>query len=553
MTPILLSTSHDTQHWKTINSLVGEMVTLDSRLMTQQNQAKESLVIGERSFLRLKQLVFTLLARYNTASHLNARDAISESYQRRIQQQKDRHLLHELQKMSEEISQLREFFKDFNVLCQQQNNLLKQHQKQLKQAQDHLLHSQMVPLRGLLNQFPRVVRQLAQEQNKSVHLNIEGDTTLVDKTILEKLYEPLLHLLRNAIDHGVESINVRQACRKSVPATITVRAKQHGYNTYIEVEDDGQGIDLQTIRDMVIAQGWLTDDEVASVPNQHLYDYLFQPNFSTISEVNQSSGRGVGLYAVRNQIHDCQGTVRISSKPGVGTRFTLRLPFNTAVTKLLLFRSQQQLYALSVDSIVALTYVTPQHLQLRQGQAYYHWEQQEIPLYTLFHLLTYRYPLPSVSRELLDWLPPSVVQKADVGNISGSFPVLIVGEEEVVAFRVDEILRQQELVIKPLNTNFIHVPDYLQGAVMFGDGHLLPVLNSAVLVERCLQLRYPHLPKLQVAQSSLNNPVTPPTVMIVDDSLTIRSVLALTLHKNGYHVIQAKDGQDALPVFNSKL
>ena len=553
--PILLSTSNDTQQWQTINSLVGEMVTLDSRLMAQQIQAKESLVIGERSFLRLKQLMSRLSGRYNLSAHVSDRNFIVDSYQRRIQQQKDKRLQKDLQDVTEEISQLREFFKDFDLLFQQQNHLLKQHQKQLKQAQDHLLHAQMVPISGLLKQFPRMVRQLAQKQNKSVRLDIVGDSTLVDKTILEKLYEPLLHLIRNAIDHGIESVDVRQACQKSIPAAITVRAKHHGYNTYIEVEDDGQGIDFQAIRSMVLAQGWLTTDEVTSLPNQHLYDYLFQPNFSTTSEVSQSSGRGVGLYAVRTQIQDCQGTVRVSSKPGIGTRFTLRLPFNTTVTKLLLFRSQQQLYALSVDSVVALTYATPQYLTSRQDQAYYLWNQREIPLYTLFHLLTYRYPLPSVSREALDWLPPNAVQKFDLGNTSESFPVLLVGEEEdPIAFRVDEILKQHELVVKPLENDFIHIPDYLQGSVTLGDGQLLPVLNSAVLVERCLQLRYPQLPKLQAARSSLDSS-TLPTVMIVDDSLTIRSVLALTLHKNGYHVIQAKDGQDALPLVtqNSNL
>ncbi|NEQ54270.1 MAG: hypothetical protein F6K11_29770, partial [Leptolyngbya sp. SIO3F4] len=373
--PVLLSSSHDEHTWKAINSLIGEMITLDSRFMAQHIQAKESLVTGERSFLRLKQLVSRLSATYNLRSHVTSWDSIADNHQRRNQKQRDKRLQKELQNISEEISQLREFFKDFDLLSQQQNHLLKQRQKQLKQAQNHLLHAQMVPISGLLNQFPRMMRQLAQQQNKSIKLDIIGETTLVDKAILEKLYEPLLHLLRNAIVHGIESVDVRQSCQKRMPATITVRAKHHGYNTFIEVEDDGQGIDLKLIRSMVVAQGWLTADEVNSLPNQHLYDYLFQPNFSTASEVNHSSGRGVGLYAVRNQIQRFQGTVRVSSKPGIGTRFTLRLPFNTAVTKLLLFRSQQQLYALSIDSVVALTYATPQHLTSQQEQAYYLWNQ----------------------------------------------------------------------------------------------------------------------------------------------------------------------------------
>lgn len=546
--PILLSSTTDEQQWSSINDLVNEMVTLDSRLMAHQVQSKETLVVGERSLFRLRQLLKKLQTRYTSAQNTLTEDDSESSLKHRIQQQKYKRLQADFQDMAAELSQLGEFFQDFNFVYQQHNNLLKQHQKQLNNAQHQLLQAQMVPISGVLNQFPRIVRQLSKQQNKSVDLVIIGDTTLVNKNILEKLYEPLLHLIRNAVDHGIESNDIRQSSHKPLPATITIQVKRQGHNIYIEVEDDGQGINLEAIRSTIIAKGWLPANEVASVAHQHLYDYLFQPNFSTASTISHLSGRGVGLYAVRSQLHDCQGSVRVSSKAGSGTRFTLRLPANTAVTKLLLFRSQQQLYALAVETVLALTYATPNRIKSDRNQVYYLWKQHKVPLYTLFHLLTYRYPLPSVSREALGWLAPSAVEQIALDHTTSSFHVLIIGDgEEYIALRVDEILNQQELVVKALDELFIQPPDYLQGAVILGDGRLLPVLNGTTLVERCLQLSYPNIPKLSVTQPSLNSAIAP-TILIVDDSLTIRSVLALTLHKNGYHVLQARDGQEALPL-----
>ncbi|MEM6255294.1 MAG: response regulator [Cyanobacteria bacterium P01_D01_bin.156] len=549
-TPILLSSSNDEQKWADINDLVGEMVTLASRLTAHQSQSSKTLTVGERSFFRLKQLLTKLQHRYIAAQNTLAEDDSESSLPYRIQQQKYKGLQADLQDMAAEMSQLGEFFKDFSLVYQQYQYLLKQNHKQLNQVQDHLLQAQMVPVSVVLNQFPRVVRQLSQQQKKSVRLVVTGETTLVNKTLLEKLYEPLLHLLRNAVDHGIEPNDVRQASHKPLPATITLCVKRQGHNVYIEIEDDGRGIDLDAIRHTIIAKGWLLPDEAVAVPNQHLHDYLFQPNFSTATEVSQLSGRGMGLYAVRSQIHDCQGSVRVHSQLGAGARFTLRLPANTAVTKLLLFRSQQQLYAIPVDAVLALTYATPNRLKSEKNQVYYFWKEQTIPFYMLFHLLTYRYPLPSVSREALGWLGPNAIEQVALDHTMGSFQILIIGEEEeCVAVRVDEILSQQELVIKSLDEELITPPDYVQGAVILGNGSLLPVLNGRVLVERCLQLRYLQLPKVSTNQPFLERTVTP-TIMIVDDSLTIRSVLALTLHKNGYRVLQAKDGQEALPLLD---
>ncbi|NJM97058.1 MAG: hypothetical protein HC800_07645 [Phormidesmis sp. RL_2_1] len=286
--PIFLSPHNDQQQWEPLNTLIGEIVTLDSRAAVQQTQSKETLAIGQRSFARLKQLIAQLQTIHPQTMHrqtgvrLSAassnREHPSNTANHRWLQQQNSRLQTGLQDVSEEMSQLGEFFKDFTLILQQSQHLFNQHQKQLKQVQNHLLQAQMVPISNLLNQFPRMVRQLSQEQNKSVRLILVGSTTLVDKTILEKLYDPLLHILRNAIDHGIEPPDIRRALNKTVPATITIRAKHQGHDTYVEIEDDGQGINLDAIREKVAAQGWMTPEEINALSPQHLYEYLFQPD-----------------------------------------------------------------------------------------------------------------------------------------------------------------------------------------------------------------------------------------------------------------------------------
>lgn len=549
--PVLLSATKDWEQVSALNPLIGELVTLGSRNAVHDHQSQEILAIGNRSYLRLKQLVTDLNQGINQFASTTR---LSQGYasqppnpfnSRWTQQQQLSRFQNSIQDITEEIAQLGEVFKDFHLLKQQHQQLLRQHKKTLKQVQEQLLHAQMLPIEELLDQFPRMVRQLSFEHNKPVELTLEGENTLLEKAVLERLYDPLVHLVRNAFDHGIESPDMRQALGKKRPATISIRAWHQGNHTYLEVTDDGKGIDPDIIRHKLLEQAWLDEQTANSLLPHQLYDYLFHPNFSTASYVSQLSGRGMGLYAVQTQIHALKGSIRITSQLGKHTSFTLRLPLTSTVTKVLLFMSHRQTFAIPIDSVVSITYATPESIESSQNYLHYRWNQQLIPLCSLNQLFSYRYPLPSLSREVLTKSELFTIENSPTDESDINFPlILATRDDQIVAFRVDEVLNEKEVVIKPFVNLPFQLPDYFQGAILLGDGCLVPVLNGPALINQYLKVRYAQATIERYANLDRSENVIS-TILIVDDSLTIRSALSLTLRKAGYRVLQAKDGWEA--------
>lgn len=550
--PVLLSATKDWEQVSALNPLIGDLVTLGSRNAVHHHQSQEILAIGNRSYLRLKQLVTDLNHGINQLASTTrlANGHISplppaQFNSRWTQQQQLSRFQNSIQDITEEIAQLGEVFKDFHLLKQQHQQLLRQHKKTLKQVQEQLLHAQMLPIEELLDQFPRMVRQLSFEHNKPVELSLEGENTLLEKAVLERLYDPLVHLVRNAFDHGIETPDMRQALKKKSPAKISIRAWHQGNHTYLEVRDDGKGIDPDIIRHKLLEQSWLDELTANSLLPHQLYDYLFHPNFSTAAAVSQLSGRGMGLYAVQTQIHALKGSIRITSQLGKHTSFTLRLPLTSTVTKVLLFMSHRQTFAIPVDSVVSITYATPESIESSQNYLHYRWNQQLIPLCSLNQLFAYRYPLPTLSREALTKSELFTIENSPTDGDDINFPlILATRDDQIVAFRVDEILNEKEVVIKPFVNLPFQLPDYFQGALLLGDGCLVPVLNGPALINQYLKVRYAQATIERYANLDRSeNAIS--TILIVDDSLTIRSALSLTLRKAGYRVLQAKDGWEA--------
>ena len=458
----------------------------------------------------------------------------------------DLHL--QLQEIFEDVVQLEEMVGDVNLFARQSDQKLGQQRQMLIQLRDDLTWARMVPLSEILNRFPRMLRDLSVTYQKPVNLKLMGSGILVEKAILEKLYDPLLHLLRNAFDHGIEPSNMRIRSGKPEEGQIEVRAYHRGNQTVIEIADDGQGLNLNRIRDRAIERGWFTLEQVTSMPPEQLYELIFEPGFSTAQQVSELSGRGVGLDVVRAQLSDIRGRVIVDSTPGQGTLFTLRLPLTLTITKLITFLSGSVALAMSADSVEEI--LTPQAKQIRQlgQQRFLQWQGNIIPVYPIAELLSYGCPLPETPpNHLLANVPPSPPEWGS--------PILILRRDrQLFAIEVDRIITEQELVVKPFGSA-IAPPPYTYGCTILGDGSLVPVIDGTALLDFKLDgVKSPTDMgrKLEPDFASTGSgtpvvkPVQAPTILVVDDSATLRRTLALSLERVGFRILQARDGQEAI-------
>ena len=467
-----------------------------------------------------------------------------------------------LQELLEDMMQLEESVDDIVLFARATDQSLEQQRQMLTQLRDELMWARMLPLGEVLQRFPRMLRDLSTTYRKPVNLKLSGTGVLVDKAVLEKLYDPLLHLLRNAFDHGIESPQQRTQRGKPEQGQIEIRAYHRGSQTIIEVKDDGQGLNLERIRNQALEVGLLSAEQLATTPNNRLFELIFEPGFSTASQVSELSGRGVGLDVVRSQMRSLKGTITVNSSSGQGTSFTLRLPLTLTIAKLLVCFVGSSALAMPSDSIEEI--VNPKAEQIKQNgsQRFLHWRGQLVPTYRLANLLNYACPLPetSVSKALISVPSPE----------SWSPPMLILKQEQnFLALEIDRLVTEQELVIKPFGSA-IAPPSCTYGCTILGDGSLIPVIDGAILSDQLLGqstettaittgLGGQHMTPTGSQSTSAGNEnssasKTPtiiktakaPTVLVVDDAAALRRTLALTLERAGCRVLQARDGREAI-------
>ena len=454
-----------------------------------------------------------------------------------------------VQGVVEEMMQLEEVVEDVALLTRQSEQTIKQQQETLTELRDELMWARMLPLETVLNQFPRGLRDLSLKYNKPVNLKMRGTEVLVDKGILEKLYDPLLHLIRNAFDHGIESPEVRQARGKSEAGNIEIRAAHRGNRTVIEIRDDGGGLNLDKIAQRAIDRGWLSVSQLAGSKKEQLLDFIFEPGFSTREQVSELSGRGVGLDVVRSQLQGVKGTVKVTSTPGQGTTFTLSLPLTLTVAKLLICTVDATLVAVPAASVQEVVFPKAKQTKQLGEQKVLSWRDELLPVYRLTDLLEYRYPI-SIKRKNQTFV---TVESPEPGRLK---MLIISGEKENFALEVEDCSTEQELVIKPLSGAITH-PNYIYGCSVLGDGSLIPAIDTSALLTYIQEQKQiqanTHNTFTSSATTTNQNSLTPkantikvPTILVVDDSAMMRRTLTLTLQKVGYRVLQARDGWEAI-------
>ncbi len=325
--------------------------------------------------------------------------------------------------------------------------------KIVRDLQEMSLSLRMVPIAATFQKMNRVIRDVAKKLNKQIDFVTEGDDTELDKSVVDQIGDPLIHMVRNAADHGIEMPDVRQAAGKNPEGTVRLRAFQQGGNIYIELSDDGKGLDKQRILSKAIERGLVAAD--ANLSEQEIYNLIFLPGFSTASEVTELSGRGVGMDVVRRNVEALQGSVSVRSVPGQGSTVTVRLPLTLAILDGLLVRLDQEIFIIPLLSVIESVSVQAKDIR---------------PIVGIGEVISLRGEVVSLLRlHKLLGIPRS--SHEDHGLI-----VIVEDQGRRVALLVDELVGQQQVVIKNLESNFRKVPG-VGGATILGDGRVALILD----------------------------------------------------------------------------
>jgi chemosensory pili system protein ChpA (sensor histidine kinase/response regulator) len=456
------------------------------------------------------------------------------------------------QEVMETIVQVQEVSTDIQLSVDDTDQIARKLSKTSKQLQTKLTHVRMRPLSDLVERFPRALRDLNVEYGKNVQLKIEGGNTLIERSILEALNDPLMHLLRNAFDHGIEDPATRQTLGKPEQGLIEITASHRGNRTIITMRDDGQGISLEKIRSRALAMK-LDAALIDNASDEELLSLIFEPGFSTSDQVTALSGRGVGMDVVRNNLKLIRGDIKVDTEPGIGTTFTLSVPFTLSVARVLLVESSKMLLAFPTDVVSEIFLLQNERIFSMAGSEVLNWQGTMLPLIRLSRYFEFncpRYDSPELET------PPA---------INATSVLVVQGNNQPVAIQVDRCWGEQEVAIRQVEGN-IPLPEGFSNCTILGDGRVVALVNtnellywiatnqqtprnnqlpSARLKTPFLFFDAEKLPKTPVKQKG--------TILIVDDSINVRRFLALTLEKGGYEVEQAKDGQEALEKLESGL
>jgi len=396
---------------------------------------------------------------------------------------------------------------------------------------EEVMKVRMLPVSTVFDLLPRLVRDLARDKGKEVDLQVEGAETELDRKVLEEIKDPLIHILRNAVGHGIETPKEREGAGKPRTGTITLKAFQKGNNIVIEVSDDGAGINVDKVKKAALKAGLIGADDVETISDDEAIQLIFVSGLSTSSIITDVSGRGVGMDVVRKNVESLHGHVDVDSKPGQGTRMTLVLPLTLATTQELLVQVGDQIYGIPISAVERIQRINPQDISTVEGKEAIVVDDEPISLVYLSDVL-------ELSRR----------EEEANADEKMSLVILSAGRKRI-AFLVDGVVGQQESVVKSLGKQLSRVRN-VAGATILGTGQVIMTLNSSDLVKSARGLAGRTSIVARISQAKVKE-VAQPTILVVDDSLTTRNLVKNILETVGYEIKVAADGVEALSVLQS--
>jgi chemosensory pili system protein ChpA (sensor histidine kinase/response regulator) len=526
------------------------VTTLKQRLLQMEQVNAEMQTAYDRSSLHLSSAHPSLgyiggsrLAAASPSATLSHFDVLE------MDQYNELHLLS--QQVLETLVQIQEVTGDIDLSLEDAEQTTRDLSKTARQLQSRLNTLRMRPLSVIVDRFPRALREMCLQHGKKARLAVTGASTLLDHHILDALQDPLLHLLRNAFDHGIEAPEKRQSQGKPEEGVIEIQASHRGNWTMIRIRDDGRGIPIDKIRAKAKQMG-LDEALIESASDPDLLPLIFEPGFSTSDQVTSLSGRGVGMDVVRESLRQIRGEITVDTVAGEGTTFTLAVPFTLSVTQVQLVESHNLLLAFPTDLIEEMVLLESAEVESHNERDMLNLHGEWIPFVRLSQGLHFNCPHQPPTLETAPKINAPVVMVVNRGN-------------DRAAIGVERCWGEQEVAIRRVEGS-LPMPPGFTGCAIIGDGRIVPLVNVAELLSRVprpaiinreRETTHLALPFASTLLSAATDGQPVPhktivssagrrTILIVDDSINVRRFLALTLERGGYRVEQAKDGQDGL-------
>jgi two-component system chemotaxis sensor kinase CheA len=393
-----------------------------------------------------------------------------------------------------------------------------------------VMKTRMLPIGKVFNKFPRLVRDLSRELGKKVKLIIEGEDTELDKSIIEEIGDPLVHMIRNSVDHGIEPPEERVKVGKPEEGTVWLRAYNEGNMIVIEIKDDGKGMDPEVLKRKAIEKGIITESEAANMSDKEAFMLIFKPGFSTAAKVTSVSGRGVGMDVVKTNIEKLNGIIEVDSAPGKGTTFKLKIPLTLAIIQALLVASQEDLFAVPLSNVIETVRIVEEDIYTIEGKSVLKLREEVLPLVNMADIF-----------EIEKVLEPEKYLYVVILGLGATKIGLI----------VDRFIGQEEIVIKSLGEFLKGIPG-IAGATIRGDGRVTLIVDVGSLMRLAKETHNKKIvtDSLNEAKKKKEKPEDY-TVMLVDDSAMDRKIMRNALEELGVNLIEAKDGVEALQLLKN--